>query len=324
MGIKRGLFILIYTCFIVSLKAQQAEHFTQYAFNQFAFNPAVAGTKACIDVRIGYRFQWLGIDGAPSIGFANIHAPLKFKRKRRRNQFGPKSGIGLQVKRDVFGPFSTVQAEAAYAAHVPLSLEWTFSMGASLGMKQAVFSANTINTQYPDPLLALGKQSFVMFPDAKLGLWLASKKTFFGLSLHNLFGNQFRSPGGTIAVGTSASHLQRHYYFTAGHSFKLEKKWTLIPSVFVLWTPHTPIDFNMTALFDKENKISLGIGLRRTDAVTALFRVKLFNLISIGYSFDFVISKLQGAMFHTHEISASYNSCSNVGTAATINCPVFE
>jgi type IX secretion system PorP/SprF family membrane protein len=304
--------------------AQQSEHYTQYGFNQFAFNPAVAGTKPCIDVRLGYRFQWVGIDDAPSVGFANVHAPIKFNRKKKRSQFGPKSGAGLQIKRDAFGPFSMIQAEVAYAAHVPISRYWTFSLGASIGMKQAVFNAGKLTTQFVDPLLAQGTQSFVMFPDGKIGFWIADHKTYFGLSVHHLFGNQFKNPGGNPLVGTAASHLQRHYYFTAGRIFPLEKKWSLIPSVFAMYTYRTPIDFHMTALFDLDNKLGFGIGLRRTDAITALVRVKLFDLLSIGYSFDFVISKLRGNMFYTHEITAGYNSCNTLGNNATVNCPVFE
>ena len=297
--------------------AQQTEHYTQYQFNQFAFNPAVAGTKSCIDIRTGYRFQWVGIEGAPQVGFANVHAPIRFSKKKRK-VIGPKHGIGLQIKRDAFGPYSMLQAELAYALHLPVSRYWTFSMGFGFGMKQTVFNAAKLTTELSDPALLAGNQSFVMFPDGQLGIWVNDKRTYFGLSVHNLFGNQFKN------IGTSASHLQRHYYFTAGRSFNLERKWSFIPSVFMLYTAKTPIDFHLSALFDLDNKFAFGIGLRRTDAITAQVRVKLFNLISVGYSFDFVLSKLRGNMYYTHEMTAGFNSCSNYGTSSTTNCPVFE
>ena len=37
--------------------AQQTAQYTQNVFNMFAINPAVAGSKDCIDVRLGYRQQ---------------------------------------------------------------------------------------------------------------------------------------------------------------------------------------------------------------------------------------------------------------------------
>lgn len=295
---------------------QQTEHYTQYQFNQFALNPAIAGTKACIDIRSGYRMQWVGIDGAPETGFINAHGPIRFKRKK--NLFGPKSGIGLQINRDRFGPFSFLQANVSYALHLPINRHWTFSIGASIGVKQSVFSINNLTTEFSDPVLPSASQSFLTFPDGRLGFWLANKDHHFGFSVLNLFANNLHEIG-------PETELKRHYYLTAGKQFKLEKKWTFQPSFLLMKTTHTPIDFHLSALFDLDNKISFGVGLRRTDAITAQIRVKIFNFISIGYSFDYVISKLSRNQWYTHEITAGFNSCSNYGrSSSTTSCPTFE
>lgn len=297
--------------------AQQTEHYTQYEYNQFAFNPAVAGTKSCIDIRSGYRFQWVGIDGAPQTGFINAHAPLKFSKKNRM-AFGPKHGIGGQIKRDVFGPFSFLQLEVAYAFHVPINRNWTVSFGTSFGFKQASFDRNAILPELSvDPALPGASQSFIVFPDGKFGVWVADKKTYIGFSIHNLYGQNFKD------ISTE-SDFQRHFYLTAGKSFRLQNKWSIIPSFFLLKTKNTPFDFHLSAILDLDNKFSFGLGLRRTDAITAQLRVKLFNFVSIGYSFDFVISKLAGNMWYSHELTGGFNSCSNYGNSNTTDCPAFE
>lgn len=296
--------------------AQQTEHYTQYQFNQFNFNPAVAGTKACIDIRTGYRLQWFGIDGAPQVGFINAHGPLYFSKKKRHH-FGPKSGIGALISRDLFGPFSILQAQVAYALHLPINKDWRFSVGLGFGIKQFNFSVDKLTTEFSDPALASASQSFLVFPDGRLGFWLADKRHYFGISVLNLFGNSISQ------VGVN-SKLQRHFYFTAGKQFKMEKKWIFVPSFFLMKTANTPIDFHLSALFNLDNKLSLGVGIRRTDAITAQFRVKLFNFISVGYSFDFIISKLNKNIWQTHELTAGFNSCSNYGNSSTTSCPTFE
>jgi type IX secretion system PorP/SprF family membrane protein len=308
---------VLYILLVLGLhtSAQQTEHYTQYQFNQFALNPAMAGTKSCIDIRSGYRMQWIGIDGAPETGFINAHGPIRFKRKK--NLFGPKSGIGLQINRDKFGPFSFLQANISYAVHLPLNRFWTLSIGASFGLKQSAFSTNNLTTEFNDPILQSADQSFITFPDGRLGFWLADKKHFFGFSVLNLFGNRIDQIG-------PASNLQRHFYFTAGKRFKLEKKWSFQPSFLFMKTANTPVDFHLSTLFDLDNKISFGVGLRRTDAITAQIRVKLFNFISIGYSFDYIISKLNKNQYYTHEITAGFNSCSNYGQSSTTSCATFE
>ena len=312
---KRLLLTIVVFISVLSY-GQQLEHYTQYQFNQFAFNPAVAGTKNCIDIRTGYRFQWVGIDGAPQTGFINAHAPLRLGKKNR-NAFGPKHGIGGQIKRDAFGPYSFLSLHAAYAIHIPVTRNWDLSFGASFGFKQTGYDAAAITTEVSDPAVPGSSQSFLTFPDGKLGLWVKDKRTYFGLSVHNVFGNTMDEIG-------PLTKAQRHVYLTGGRSFKLEKGWSLIPSAFVLWTKSTPIDFHLSALLDLDNKFSFGLGLRRTDAITAQFRVKFFNWISLGYSFDFVISKLGGNMWYTHEITGGFNSCSNYGNSSTTDCPTFE
>ncbi|UKN00523.1 type IX secretion system membrane protein PorP/SprF [Paracrocinitomix mangrovi] len=296
--------------------AQQLEHYTQYQFNQFAFNPAIAGTKNCLDIRTGYRFQWVGIDGAPQTGFINAHAPLR-SSKRKRNAFGPKHGIGGQIKRDVFGPFSNLKLHATYALHLPITRNWNLSFGASIGFMHSAYKISDLTTEVADPSIGGTSQSFIVFPDAIAGMWLSDKKTYVGLSVHNLIGNRLDE------IGQEAK-LQRHVYLTGGRKFALEKKWSIIPSFFLMWTKASPIDFHLSALVDLDNKLTFGVGLRRTDAITTQIRVKLFNWISIGYSFDFVISKLSGNMWYTHEITGGFNSCSSYGNNSTTSCPSFE
>jgi type IX secretion system PorP/SprF family membrane protein len=315
----KKVILLLAVCGLIQNRAfsQQTEHYTQYMFNQYAFNPAVAGTKKCIDIRTGYRFQWADIKDAPNVGFANVHAPVKFK-KRKKKVFGPTNGVGLQVKRDKFGPFAFLQAHLAYALHLPVGRNWLISYGISFGIKQSIFRVAEINTEFVDPILPGAAQQFIL-PDAKFGVWVNDKRTYFGFSIHNILGNTLKG------VGTPGnSRLQRHFYFTAGRSFKLEKGWSFIPSLFTLYTARTPIDFHLSGIFDLNNKFAFGMGLRRTDAITAQVRVKLFNLLSIGYSFDFIISKLGKSSFYSHEMTAGFNSCSNYGQSGTVSCPVFE
>lgn len=312
----KKIFLIAFFGVISSGFAQQTEHYTQYEYNQFAFNPAVAGTKACVDIRTGYRFQWVGIPGTPETGFVNAHAPIHFSKKSR-NSYGPKHGIGVQIKRDVFGPFSFLQAEVAYAIHMPINRNWKLSFGTSLGVKQSVFNVQDLTTEVYDPSIPNSSPSFLVFPDGKAGLWLADKRTYFGLSIHNLYGQTMKGVGNN-------NNFQRHFYFTAGRSFRLKSTWVIIPSLFVLKTKNTPLDFHLSAVVDKDNKFSFGLGLRRTDAITAQVRVKLFNFVSIGYSFDFVISKLAGDMWYSHEITGGFNSCSNYGNSNTTDCPAFE
>lgn len=312
---KNHILFLAFVMLVGVANSQQQEHLTQYQFNQFAFNPALAGAKKCLDIRAGYRFQWVGIDGAPQNGFVNAHAPLRLGKKKP-SMYGPSHGIGGHIRRDAFGPMSNTELQVAYAFHIPIKRSIKLSFGTSFGFKQNAFDASKVSTLYLDNAIPASQNNLV-FPDARFGAWLTTKNEYFGFAIHNLFGN-------TISGLGQDYKLNRHFYLTAGKKFKLEKGWTLIPSMIVLKTKNTPIDFHLSALFDLDNKVSFGVGLRRTDAITAQIRVKLMDFISLGYSFDFIISKLQKGMYQSHEITMGLNGCSNYGSSSTTSCATFE
>jgi hypothetical protein len=57
--LKRTLLLTALLCVIVlSTYAQQKPQYTQYIFNNFLLNPAVAGIENYTDVKLGYRSQW--------------------------------------------------------------------------------------------------------------------------------------------------------------------------------------------------------------------------------------------------------------------------
>ncbi|WP_257667254.1 T9SS type B sorting domain-containing protein [Parapedobacter tibetensis] len=57
------LTLLLYAC--IGVQAQQRPQYTQYIFNGFLANPAVAGIERYVDLKMGARSQWQGVDGAP-------------------------------------------------------------------------------------------------------------------------------------------------------------------------------------------------------------------------------------------------------------------
>ncbi len=316
MILKKYCFSFIVTVLCFSgLYGQQLEHYTQYQYNQFILNPALTSQKKCIDVKGGYRYQWVGIEGAPRSAFFSTTAPLKLGRKSR-SAYAPKHGIGVQIRRDLLGPWTKSEMHIAYSVKVRVSRYSTISYGVSAGMKQLGFDASAVSTVSPDPTIVNSQRSLI-FPDAKVGIWLTTKKSYFGLAIHNLFGNAMKNIG-------SDNRFQRHFYFTMGKRFKMENDWHLIPSLLLSKTIATPMDGHLSVLFDYNNAFAFGVGLRRTDAITAQMRFKLLNIISIGYSFDYIISKLQNNSWQSQEISMSYNSCSNYGQSGRVGCPTFE
>ncbi|MFD1553676.1 hypothetical protein DNU06_10220 [Putridiphycobacter roseus] len=300
---------------LVSSWAQQQAHYTQYQYNQFSLNPALAGDKKCIDIKAGYRMQWIGIEGAPSSGFFSFSAPIKIN-KRSRSINAPKHGIGLQLRKDDIGPWSRSEAHVTYAIKVTLLRNNTLSYGLSLGMKQVGFDGFDLKTVNPDPTVT-NTQSSLVFPDARFGIWWNRKRGYLGLSIHNLFDNDLKNIG-------EDNSFQRHLYITTGRRYKVSKEWNFIPSLLFVKTKAMPFDMQLSAIFDYKNMFSFGLGYRRSDAVTAQFRVKVGDFIAIGYSFEFLTSKLQNNGAQTHELLFGYNACAEPRSFGINTCAIYE
>ncbi len=314
------MFKTILTLFFISVLtsfcwSQQQAHYTQYQYNQFSLNPALAGDKKCIDVKAGYRMQWLGIEGAPNSGFFSFSAPIKINKKSRSIN-APKHGVGLQFRKDDIGPWSRSEAHATYAVKVTLIRNNTLSYGLSFGMKQVGFDAFTLTTINPDATVSNAQRSLV-FPDARFGIWWNRKRGYVGLSIHNLFNNKLKYIG-------EDNTFQRHLYITTGRRYKVSKEWNFIPSLLFVKTKAMPFDLQLSAIFDYKNVISFGLGYRRTDALTAQFRVKVGDFISLGYSFEFMTSKLQNYGGQSHELLFGYNACATPRSFGVNTCAIYE
>ena len=165
----------IYLIFIlVSLKlnSQQQAQYTHYIFNHFAINPAVAGSKDCLDATFGYRNQWVGFEGAPKTAFGSIHATIG------QNKFGSpkKHAIGALIETDRYGPFSRAKLKLAYAYHFPLNRKVFMSAGLFVGVEQLSFRSGEVTLiNFNDP--AIGQaSSAVIVPEISPGIFLQNQK----------------------------------------------------------------------------------------------------------------------------------------------------
>ncbi|MFP4089546.1 MAG: type IX secretion system membrane protein PorP/SprF [Cyclobacteriaceae bacterium] len=76
------VFGLILACLSQESYGQQSFRFSQYFQNPLTVNPAFAGVEGFVDLKIGYRQQWSGIEDAPETYFVSAHGALR-KREQR-------------------------------------------------------------------------------------------------------------------------------------------------------------------------------------------------------------------------------------------------
>ncbi len=292
--------------------AQQVPQFSHYTMNYFGINPAVAGSKACLDLKLGYRQQWTGVTDAPKSAFANMHGKIA----RGKMNF---LGIGGRVESDNTGPLSYTSMDLAFAYHMKVTRKSMFSAGMALGFHQWRIDAGAIVLPetgfFDDP--ALGEvQAQFLFPTVDFGLWWYREDRFIGLSLINLAKLKVPDIGDDTYVNT-------HMMLTAGKVTEMGDGFFFKPSTNVRWIPGSKPSIDLTAMIDYNDKISLGLGARSGFGLIGLVKIDAFKYVTIGYAYDMNLTPMRFDGMHTHEIVLGIKACAK-GDTHGVPCAAYD
>lgn len=310
-------FLFIAILFFISLNSfsQQVPQYTQFLFNHFGINPAVAGTKECIDMRLGYRTQWVGFEGAPKTSFANLHARLP--KGKRGGSIYRYHGVGINVYSDGIGPASKTHISLAYALNLKAGRKYRMAFGIFAGIDQYRFNASKVILSDPNDAAISGSASTWIIPDITPGFLLYSETTnsYFSFTFGQLLKNKIK-----LFPDTRFTH---HYIFMAG------KKWVsrssdlaFTPSLAFKFSPWATPAIDVNVLFDYSAGIQFGATWRNTDAIALMVKLNFLKYFSLGYAFDFTTSKIRFGSSNTHEIILGISACPRKSNDPSI-CPVF-
>ena len=115
------------------LQAQQLPQLTQYQFNDYVFNPAVAGSRQFFELRSGHRYQWVGIQDAPRTFTLSGTTPI-----------GKNMGVGGYIFTDIVGPTRRTGVQFSYAYHLKLTEDLKLSLALSGGLLQFLIDGSKI------------------------------------------------------------------------------------------------------------------------------------------------------------------------------------
>jgi len=311
--------LLLFLSISTLIHAQEMPRSTQYIFNNYLLNPAITGIDNYIDLKMGYRTQWRGLEGAPKTSYISIHSPIgdDFVRSSVNsfssagynplsrsyvNQYTsaePHHGIGFAAMTDKAGQVRQTNVNASYAYHLGLSNDLNLAMGLSAGFSSlSIDVPNVLVENSSDPLLSADYNN-VIRPDLGAGFWLYSPRFFLGGSAKQLLG--FRSKTGSER-NDLAAYQSTAFYGTAGYKFFVDEDVAVIPSVLLSYWQNSPaaIDANMKIAY--QDKFWIGGSFRNNDSFSMLAGFSMGSLINLSYSYDVTTSALRNVNNGTHEI----------------------
>ena len=297
---------------ITALQAQQLPVYSQYVFNEYIMNPAVAGTVDRTPIRLSYRDQWAGFQDykgnnvAPKTFAFSAHTPVSNSM-----------AVGGFVYNDVTGPISLTSGQVSVGWRGCLSKQSCFwekkkFLSLAYGTRFIQYALDETQTEdhdgeiygINDPVLPNAIETDFLISHT-VASYFYTEYVYAGFSAQNLFARELK-----IETGQGYQNkLTPEYNFVSGAYLPIteDKSLAVEPSVLTKSTSwsDTQVDFSLRFIY--ENSVWLGGSYRASEASYAfLFGVERGDFF-IGYSYDTSVQGISNYSSGTHEIALGIN-----------------
>lgn len=308
-GVRIMIFMLMTT---TVCSAQQLSLFTQYRENNSIINPAAVESDYLafgnnISLGASYRQQWVGFSGAPST--QTIRATY-FNDQTRGVGFM----FGGHLINDQTGPtgFTGIYGRiAGVLSDDPES--GGFSVGLSAGMVQYRVRASDLVLRDQGDVFGQTDQS-QLFPDVGVGIFyytatggrFSTDYFYAGVSVPQVVGLDLTF---TNESGEYVNQRVRHFYGMLGYYKFFSNDGFLEPSLWVKYTPNTPVNVDLNLRYQLPAALWVGAGGSSAGAVHLETGFVLGQnaggdqLFKIGYGFDYNFSSFGPTAGSTHELN---------------------
>ncbi len=272
--------------------AQQNPHYTQYMFNDFIINPAVAGTKNYYQIRSNHRFQWVGLVDPPMTNTLSVYGPHATLDM----------GYGGYFYNDVTGPSSRTGLSGTYAYNIALDRDIRLSMGLSLGIMQFKIDGSQLTSKDPADIAIQPVVFSTYVPDATIGAYVYAEEFYGGFSVTQLFNNSLR----IFEEKNGLNKLKSHFYITGGYIYEINREFKLEPSIIIKGTAPKVFQFDLTTRVVYKDFVWGGLSFRSKDALSILLGYVHEEKFYFGYAYDIGVSGIRKFNAGTHELMIAY------------------
>ena len=306
---KRPAFILFFLLICSLSYSQQLPLYSQYLYNKFLINPAVAGSDGYTSVSLTAREQWVGYSGAPrtySFSWQTRVLKKSFILKQthvKREVFRPKSdgkvGLGAYVFSDKNGLIQRTGFQMAYSYHLWIQNSTQLSFGLAFTGFYYKIDEKQINFEDPnEPWLNNNLRRGVFVPDLTFGAYLLNAKYSLGFSADQLSESAAKIGGPEY----KNLNMERQYYLFGSYDFNEGSYTTIQPAFLIKMSEQYKPQADIGATYIYEKGFWVGLAYRTSGALIANIGVKYQNMF-FGYAYDYTLQEIQSLTYGTHEIT---------------------
>jgi type IX secretion system PorP/SprF family membrane protein len=285
-------FLLILTfglsCFLAT--AQQTTNYTQYNNVVIPINTAASFLTNQSQVNLVGRYQWVGLEGAPTSYRLAASLPLAKSDLR----------LGINLKQESAAVENVGEATFFLGKAVRLSAEDYLAL--SLGVGLSYFNGNFSRLSVSDPSFANDLKEIDGMLSVGL-MYYRPEKFYAGISVPRL---TFSKLG--LSSKDQNYDVNNLYHFTAGAVFALGSDFDLKPATLISYAKNLDFQGNLSAMLYLKKTFGLGADVKTQGEMAALASIFVKNL-NIGFGYQFATSNnSENRIFSnsTYEFSLTY------------------
>ena len=269
--------------------AQDTYNFTQFYFNPALLNPSFTGSDGRLSMYASFRKQWVGIEGAPTIGNFSLQTALP----NRVN-------LGFNASNDKNGLLSTSGVLFTGGYTLPVTEKNFFRFGFSIGAGWNKVDLNALKfSTASDPVQAslLASNMQVL---GNVGLSFHSPTLNIGVAVPNIFDPTYLSSESFSVskvnpFGAIIAHASNRFYFA-------KDKNIFEPYLIYRYNQTGPSQIEAAAVLHLQNLVWFGGSYKQDYGISALAGFKLKGQTAIGYSYTLKNTGLNQLSAPSHEI----------------------
>jgi type IX secretion system PorP/SprF family membrane protein len=290
-GMKFSFIIFFLMGICVTVSAQQDPMFTQYMHNPVSINPAYAGSRGTLNIVGMHRQQWVGIDGAPKTLALSVNSPfIKYN-----------VGIGLTLLYDQIGPTKQTSLFGDYSYHLKIKNKTKLALGLKGGVNVLEKDLANLLHHEDDEYLSMNGYQKLYLPNFGVGTYLYSDRYYLGLSIPKLLQNSLSDDSNQF------NKEKTHYFISGGVVVGIVDGIKFKPSSTLRIVKGSPVSTELSLAVLLQDKLWFGAMYRIEDALGGMVKIDISKELSIGYSYDYTLSKLGVYSQGTHEIFISFD-----------------
>lgn len=296
MNTRRTIYQLTLMClgglpFSTHCFAQYDPTFSQYMFNEIFINPAYTGSNDALALSGAYRWQWIGIDGAPITETFTAHVPTLNK----------KMGIGIGLLNESIGQLRRTGVYANYAYRIKMKNS-VLAFGLQAGIQRMQEFLSRVSTTTENDSQFMNDSPRYITPNFGFGMYYSSSKGYVGVSIPRLVQTDLNSVRATNKINPK----DFSYFITGGYTYKVSENLKLIPSAMLKLVNAAPFQYDLSISALLNNVLWIGGSYISQNAVSGMAGFQINPQLKASYSYDYTLSSLRKFNSGSHEFRLTY------------------